>query len=565
MRQLSSPLKSVPRSVGLFMAVIFVSLLFLLPGVAKYHGDECFYTDAAIRMLQTGDYFTPYAANGALRFAKPILPYWAVAAGYFAFGINFFASRFLFLAAGCLVILFTYRLSMDLFGHPAEAGLAALIIGSNVQLLTISIRSTPDALLGLFVLLSLLGFARLIFQSDRSWKNYLLAYVGAGLAVETRGLPGLGVVVFPLLFCWLFRRKQTPLRQLLEWKAILLGLLAAFAWFGLMLWRHGRALLEGFYYDQVTENVRGFQWLDIVKNLQAYLTGVLRHFLPWSALLALGLGLDRKTAVEFWREHRSRAWFLLGWFVFILVPFVLGSYHRTRYMIVAYPLLTVLLAGALSRYATAERFERWMTALVRWAALAVATLGLALAGAGVVLHPRVLAAGLFLALVGAGVWLTMRRRAQWAYWLAVAALPLAGFWTVELLLRPLFSSSPAAALTARLIPDPSMKRRVYALNLSPSCQAQMRVFSGGRLTVVPVAANSRAELPLRSEAWVFSAAEKPLVAGQPGRLEEVGFASAKWRVRDFLDLLHLSRRQAAYRRNQIPYYVRFPEDSKEPR
>ena len=68
--------------VALLAGLIFASLLVVLPSIAKYHGDECFYPDAAVRMMQTGDYATPYAANGALRFAKPILPYWGVVAGY---------------------------------------------------------------------------------------------------------------------------------------------------------------------------------------------------------------------------------------------------------------------------------------------------------------------------------------------------------------------------------------------------------------------------------------------------------------------------------------------------
>jgi 4-amino-4-deoxy-L-arabinose transferase-like glycosyltransferase len=562
MRLLSPLLRLAPQSVILFVAMIFVSLLCVLPSVAKYHGDECFYTDAAIRMTQSGNYVTPYAAQGALRFAKPILPYWGVLAGYFVFGINFFASRFFFLVAGCLVIVFTYRLSLSVFGRQPEAVLAALIMGSNVQLLTISIRSTPDAFLCLFVLLSLLGFARLIFQNDRSWKNYALAYLGAGLAIETRGLPGVGVALYPFLFCLLWRRKETRLRQLLEWKAILLGLVVAGAWFGLMLWLHGRALVEGFYYDQVTENVRSYQVLDSLKNLRAYLTGVLRHFLPWSLLLALGLILDRRSAAVFWRAHRSQAWFLLGWFIFILVPFVFGGYYRTRYMIVAYPLLAVLLSGLLSRFATAERFERATTKLVAWAAVVVVGAGLALAGAGLLIQWRVLTAGLLLAIVGGLGWFIMRRKAQWPCWLAIAALPLAGFWAAELWLRPVFSSSPAAALTARLLPDSLMRRRIYALNVSPSFQAQMRVLSGGRLTVVPRTTNSLSESPLGNEPWVFSENEKPLLEGAPGRLEQVGCASARWQARDFLDLLSSSRREAAYARKRIPYYVLFPEPAR---
>jgi len=141
--------------------VLGLSLTFLLPGIAKYHGDERFYTDAAIRMSQTGDYFTPYAANGALRFAKPIAPYWAVLAGYSVLGINLTASRIAFLIAGCLVILFTYRLSLSCLIVPGSMLRAdRRVNGSSDDSRSLDPRRTAC----LFVLLSLLVFARIFFK-----------------------------------------------------------------------------------------------------------------------------------------------------------------------------------------------------------------------------------------------------------------------------------------------------------------------------------------------------------------------------------------------------------------
>ena len=548
-------LKDPRWQLRLLIGVVFVSLAFLLPSVAKYHGDECFYTDAAIRMTQSGNYWTPYAASGALRFAKPILPYWAVLAGYAVCGINFLGSRIVFLIAGCSVLYFTYRLSLTLFGRPKEAVLAALIMGSNVQLLTISIRSTPDALLCLFVLLSLWGFARIIFQNDMAWKSYGLAYVGAGLAIETRGLPGVGVLLFPFLFCLLFRRGQTRLRQLLEWKAIVLGSLVGLSWFGVMVWLHGRALIDGFYYDQVTENVRDFYFLSPLLNLQGYLTGLLRHFLPWSVLVLAGLILDRRVAGAFWKEHRSQSWFLVGWFLFIMSPFIFGESYRTRYMSVAYPLLAVLLAGLLSRYASVEKVEQWMRRLVAGAAIILIIGGLVLIGAGAMAHIRILAAGALWLCAGAVVAVVLRKRIRWAYGLAVALLALSLFWSVELGLRPIFSKSPAHALVARLLPDDTVRRRVYAMNMSPSYQAQMRVLSQGKLTVVPLTVNAQTPLPPGSTPLLFAETQKSLVPQTGGKVEQVGFSSRRWRGRDFLDFLQTTKQPAAIARNSEPYFV----------
>src|SRR5207237_7754612 len=122
----------------------------------------------------------------------------------------------------------------------------------------------------------------------------------------------------------------------------------------------------------------------------------------------------------------------------------------------------------------------WLRTLLAWTAVGLGLTGVALAGAGAMVHPRILTAGVVLLGSGAVLWQWVQRRQIGTFWLAVAVVPLIVFLAVELCLRPVVSTSPAAALTAKLLPDPLMKRRVYALNLSPSYQAQIRVFSGGR-------------------------------------------------------------------------------------
>lgn len=545
------------RQVVAFVVLLFVTLLPLLPSAAKYHGDECFYTDAAIRMLQTGDYLTPYAASGALRFAKPIVPYWSVLVSYLVFGVNLFASRLLFLTAGCAIVYVTYRIGLAVFEKPRVAILSALILGSNVQLLTISIRSTPDAFLALFVAVSLLGFAHILFGSERTWKHYVCAYVGAALAVQTRGLPGVAVLGFGFVFWALAARKVVPLRRLLNARAIVLALLVGSSWFAAMFWLHRQEFINGFYYDQVTENVRSYEYLDSLRNLKTYAVGLLRHFLPWSALLIVGLLVDRSRAAAFWRENRSRCWFLVGWYLFILTPFIFGGFSRTRYMIVAYPTLAVFLAGVLDRYAEDVRFQRWCGRVAGGAAIVMIILGVALVPAGLRIHARIWLGGLLLAGCGAAVWLAFRRGAQPARWAGIAALSLGAFWAVELFLRPVFASSPAAALVAKLLPDGVGRAKAYTINLSPALQAQLRVFSHGQLTVTALPPNSAA-VTNAAEPVVFSEQDKALFQDQTNRIQQVGFVSRKWRARDFADLLSPTRKEAAFQRNLAPFYILQP-------
>ena len=93
-------LEKPENQLRLLLAVVLSGLVLIIPQVAKYFGDEAYYTDAAIQMVRTGDYWTPYYPDGRMRFVKPILTYWAIVASYLVLGINFFSSRFAFVLAG---------------------------------------------------------------------------------------------------------------------------------------------------------------------------------------------------------------------------------------------------------------------------------------------------------------------------------------------------------------------------------------------------------------------------------------------------------------------------------
>src|SRR4051794_20138109 len=72
-----------PFPLALLLAfVFFILALPLLPLYSRYRGDEGLYTNAAMRMVNTGDYLTPYWADGKPRFNKPVLNYWLVAADF---------------------------------------------------------------------------------------------------------------------------------------------------------------------------------------------------------------------------------------------------------------------------------------------------------------------------------------------------------------------------------------------------------------------------------------------------------------------------------------------------
>lgn len=546
---------SDPRlPVQALVLVLFVGLAFVLPKLSRYHGDEKFYTDAAIRMVQTGDYWTPRYPDGTERFVKPVLTYWAIAGSYHLLGISYFSSRLPFLVAACLIILGTYQLARTFYGRPEPAALAALIIASNFQLLSLAIRSTPDALLCLFALLSGLGFARILFRGDRSFLAALLAYGGAGLAVQTKGLLGLCPVAVAWLFVGLYRRDRATVRALLDWKALLIGASLALFWYGVVFGLHGDLVVREFFHDQVTAKV-AFNPLIGLGNLGNYALAAVRHFLPWTLLLLVGLLLDRSASFSFLRIRRQECGFLVGWFLLLAVAFSFGNMLRSRYLAASYPMLAVLLAGVIDEQLRMPRFQELGFRALRGVALVLGLFAVALAGVAARISPPAMLGSLAVLVVAAGLFAVARFRKAQALGLAFAAICAGGFLGVELLWRPLLTGSPAPALAAKVLSLNPPVRTVYAWNPASSYPSQMRVVSGGRLEVRALWTDEGQGPPAGLSPVLLTEAQKEAWPATHYVFETAAFARPRWTSRDYRDLLWGPHPAEVLVRKRVPFYL----------
>ena len=546
---------SQPRhQLGVFLLLLGLALGPILPRLSRFHGDECLYTDAAIRMVQTGDYWTPRYPDGSVRFLKPILSYWTLAASYHLLGISYFSSRLPFLLAAGAIVGLTYRLALRLPGGPPAALLAALIIGSNTQFFALALRSTPDALLCLFVLMSLLGFARLLFAADRSFAAFFLAYGGAGLAVQTKGLLGLCPVGFAFLFAAVSGLPSARPRDLIEGRAIGIGMAIALFWYVVVFVQHGRPVLAQFFSDQVTAKV-AFNPLSCLSNFGVYLLAVLRHFLPWTALLLAGLIVCRPAVAGFCRQYRRESLFLAGWFLVLAVLFSFGNARRTRYLAAAYPLLAILLAGALTRCLEVERFQKVFSTLLHGLVPVLAALGLFLGFEALRLDPRLaLGAGILLA-TALGLHLVARKRLASLSSLALAGLCVVVFGIVENLWRPLLSVVPATGFAARLQKLNPPGGRVYAWNPVSSYPNQIRVLSGGRLQVDVLETLPGVLPPAPPGPILLSASQRSEWTHARTVFEAAGSATGKWSGKDLRALLFGPDPAALLARHRTPCYI----------
>ena len=496
--------------VLVFIALFFFAALPALTSVSKHHSDERFYTDAALQMLETGDYLTPRYADGRPRFHKPILSYWLIAGAYRLMGVGMLPSRLPFLMAGCLLIWVVWHLCRVIFGPGRGALTAAWIMGANIVTVEMSSRSTPDILLCLFLAVCLYGFARIIFRSQNDHFSYACAYFGAAAALETKGLLGLLPLGYVGLFCWLHRDTRSRFKALFHWPLILGALLAGTFWFGAMLALHGQGALAGFLGDQVGDKLAAPGWMNL-SHLAAYVLVPLRHFLPWSLLLMVILGLGRRAVFRHVSKNSGQWLFVLGWFLLLVVVFSAGNLMRSRYLFPAYPLLACAAGAVWVTRLDGSGARRWTGRIMAWLVYGFGFgAGPVLIGAGLWLQPRLAFGGGLLLLVTIAVWRLAAEAPRRSPTVGLLALFLVvSSLVVEGIVKPAFVTSPAPAFAAEIDRLAVTPRRVAVLGLRSKYAAQLRLLARDRIRVAALkGAVGRLELAAY-DAAVFPAAYLP--------------------------------------------------------
>lgn len=311
-----------------------------------HYPDEIYYRDAAVKMLQNGDYLTTYLGSGELRFKKPILTYWAVLAGFKLFGVHAFGSRIFFLLAGAATVGLTYLLGKVLFRDRKIAGLAALIAASNPILIFAATRSIPDVLLVLTLTGSALGFAGLLRDGEQANKKFLwLLYLGLALAFEVKGLPAVALGGIGILYLRFNPWQRISWKKLLYLPALLVALGIALFWFVAMWQLHGPVFLASFLEDQVGTRVTSRVVLVLQNGIVASLL-LVGMFLPWAALAIPRL---KSSLANSWKENPQFFAFVLLWGLAIVGMGALTSKFYERYLLPVAPVLAVWLAWLLVR------------------------------------------------------------------------------------------------------------------------------------------------------------------------------------------------------------------------
>lgn len=543
------------RSILVIVAAFLIALLGSLPLHSRYYFDEGWYTNAAIEMVRTGDYLTPRYADGSVRFRKPIVTYWVLVASYTTMGIGLVASRLPFLVAGCIVLWVTYRIGRSATGDSHTGVAAAAILASNIQFMESATKSTPDMLQCLFLTLSIWGAVEIIFQQRRESHWYALLYVGAGLAIATKGM----LAVMLMLFLWAFGRfrpmsdrSSIPLTHL-GWLAA--GLLIPLSWFVISTLLQGSAAISTLFEDQIGDRLEGAPTL-ILPNLALYLLTPLRFFGPWLVLLGIALLAQRDLLVGYVGRHKPLVWFVLGWLFVSVVIFSLGNLMRSRYLLPTYPLTAVLLADLLRQCLRSSVAVHLLERTVRWIVIGGASAGIIVAAAGLRLDTSMLAGGLLFAAFALALYSMTFHRRLVPVLIALSLAIMAAFGTLEQAIKPVFLTSPAGEITRRLLELDPLPSRIAAVDVRQSLSNLIRLMSGGRLVVKEFRSETNPD-SLRTFPVILGSERVRQTLGDSaqGGIEECGVAYAPPPIKAIWAWLTTGDRTRLMDTERTPYYL----------
>lgn len=334
-------------------AVVFAALV--LPSLNNsypYMGDESFYTVSAMNMLQRGEFLSPWY-EGAYRFNKPILAYWAVLAGYLTFGVSMWSARAPFLLVSLATIACTYRLAADVTGDRRKGLLAAVLLSASYQFFSFSRIAMTDPLLTLFSTAALCLYARMCASPDRPLPWAAAAAAVCGLGCLSKGPVGL----LPLGGLLAYLALARPARAgRLAWSAlhpvcwIVLALVVA-PWYLYAAAAHPQAFNASMHTESHALRP-AFAPAAAARRLLFYLANLAGTFLPFS-VAAVAVAVRRRPLPGILRS-------LPACFALVCVAaFAAGvQIHKARYLLPAFPALSVVFADLFA----GARWQRWLAA-----------------------------------------------------------------------------------------------------------------------------------------------------------------------------------------------------------
>ncbi len=320
-------------SIWILAAAIFLSFYASLALYPLFNLDEGAFSEATREMLASHNFLTTYL-NGALRFDKPILIYWLQAASASIFGLNEFAMRLPSALAATLWAVAIYSFTKRFF-DTKTAFWATFFMAGSLQISIIAKAAIADALLNMFIAVSMFSFYR--YYHSRQ-KGYLyLTFAAIALGTLTKGPVA---VLIPLavsaLFLW--RDLRFWARSIFDPVGIAIFLAIAAPWYVLEYLDQGDKFIQGFLLKHNLHRFAGKAMEGHKGSIFYYIPVLLVGLLPFTSIFLKAL----RYLKEWFATPMKR--YLALWFLFVFIFFSLSHTKLPHYIIYGYTPLFILMA-----------------------------------------------------------------------------------------------------------------------------------------------------------------------------------------------------------------------------
>jgi 4-amino-4-deoxy-L-arabinose transferase-like glycosyltransferase len=328
---------SLPLLFLLIVVVAAIVLFYRLGDPALKNWDEAIYAQVAKEILLTGDWLTLHWQN-APWLEKPPLTFWLVSGLYRLFGVNEFSARAVSASAGVGVVAVIFGIG-KLQRGPVCGLIAALILLTTFQFVQMSRLLFTDVLLILFMYLAIFGYLR-VRNGDRRW--WYVVSISCGLAFMVKSFASLfapAAVAFALV---VDRQVNETLRAKHFWFSILAGLGVVVPWHAVMIYLHGSAFVDEYFYYHVwsrtvtpLEGHQGVYWF--------YFREIWQKMHPWWSIIPLAV------LFNVWEVKRGRSSVVvIALLVLVFLFFSAARTKSTSYILPVYPALALLVSSLLT-------------------------------------------------------------------------------------------------------------------------------------------------------------------------------------------------------------------------
>ena len=491
----------------LWLVIPLVFLLYSAPGALDFvfhFPDEKYYTDAVLQMMDKEDYLTPYSADGTPRFLKPIVTYWVLIGSYTVFGVSPFSSRFLFWIAGALLSAVTYLMAKSLLNNRRMAVAAALITASNPLVLMGASRSIPDILLVLFLTISAWGFLKMMTEDHPQEKYYWMAYLGAAVAFQTKGLPAAAFAGLSILYLLLNPWQKKNWKQVVHPAAIFASAIVALSWFLAMYLKHGTEYLSSFFADQVGYRVSS-KFAQLFGNSVLGILNLVAFTLPW---IAIGFSKP-KNMKQFVRntslQNKAILGFIVLWvFAVIAMSGAVFKFYD-RYLLPVIPVAALAFGIIITNSETMGK--ELSSKLFIILNLVVVTISLLY---GIfIMTDKLHLSGIFVGCISISLIYVLNRR-NYQPEIIISGGILLLWFNMHILLFTLLMPNPGEQLVQSIKEEDHAGNKTVYVYGNIRTASNIRIHSGNRLDVVSM--DTMYSLPAgKNDILVFSRKEEPLL------------------------------------------------------